>query len=555
MSRSTNQAKALIDAWFILLRYKWRFIFPLFIVSSAILAVALLLPRKYKAETIFDRRTDKILSTIMVGTEAKSYQQHKAGLKQEIAGSPALDQAIIDLKPYLSARIKMGGPQTNLAELRRDLQRKVTVQFDIASKEHERVRVTYIGKDPVISRLIVNLLVRNYIQQARVEIENGMSDAQVFFTQQVQTTRQRIDELENQKLTYEIKHTELLPDNPNGIYSMQAQLDEQIEQLKHQKQALASLITSTTQSLATTPDTIHSFTKERNPQLVEMQARLRNLQDEYRTYTIVNKMTLNHPDLVDLKNQVAQLKTQIQNTETEVITSTRYEKNPKQAELALLLNKAQTDLLGVEEELATDQNKRKLLTAKTANLFPIRSQYRKTSRQIDQLGREVTFWEDNLRRVQMAMSAESGNRGVKLSVVRPCPKLYHPASPNMVQVMICAIGLGLMAGAVSLLFAHRTDETFHDGEQLAKAVDLPLIGAISEIVSVQHRRMRNIRNMVIYPLNALAMATVLVALVSVLYLNLKRPTLYDQFKQHPVNFMQQQLDKSEPQTTEPQTAK
>jgi hypothetical protein len=142
----------------------------------------------------------------------------------------------------------------------------------------------------------------------------------------------------------------------------------------------------------------------------------------------------------------------------------------------------------------------------------------------------------------MARSAEDGNRGVQLAFIRPCGELSRPVAPNMFQILISAMGLGLISGAVSLLFAHRTDETFHDGEQLSTSLHLPLLGEVSEIVSVQHRRMRKVRNMVLYPLNAVAMTTVLVTLISVLYMNLQNTTTPDSIKNDPMEMLQQHLD-------------
>jgi hypothetical protein len=120
-------------------------------------------------------------------------------------------------------------------------------------------------------------------------------------------------------------------------------------------------------------------------------------------------------------------------------------------------------------------------------------------------------------------------------------------SPDLFQIMMATIGLSLMAGTVSLLFAHRTDETFQDGDQLAKAFDLPLIGAVSELVTTQHARMRRVRNMIVYPLNAAVMAGVLMALCGVAYLSLEKPEVYSRFRQGPVKFLTQTLTEQQQQ--------
>ncbi|MFG0247620.1 MAG: GumC family protein [Phycisphaeraceae bacterium JB051] len=544
MSRSNNQAKALVDAWFILLRYKWRFIFPLFIVSAAVLALSLLLPRKYQAEAVFDRRTDQVLASIMVGSGQKTYDQHTTSIKQELTNGLSLDKAIDDVKPFVAMMVEKGGQDVNLAELRRDMARKLQVQFEIATQEHERISVKYIGTDPVLSRLVINRLVHNYIDQAREQIAKGLEDTQNFFYDEVDRTRVKIENLENQKLTYEIKYAELLPDSPNSISMIQTQLDERVADLTRQLNIAKNQKDACEQALASTSQTINSLVKERNPELIRLETKLRDLQNEYRTAVVVNKMTDRHPQVQDLQVQIAQVKQVISNTETEVVTRKTIASNNRFDDLKLALTQAQTHYDAIEAELNQVAERRQQLDMKASELFPIRSQYRKITRQMDQLQRELQFWEENLRRVQMARSAEDGNRGVQLAFIRPCTELTRPVAPNMFQILISAMGLGLISGAISLLFAHRTDETFHDGEQLSNSLHLPLLGEVSEIVSVQHRRMRKVRNMVLYPLNAVAMTTVLVTLVSVLYMNLQNSPSNDAVQNDPMQMLQQQLNTS-----------
>jgi hypothetical protein len=151
----------------------------------------------------------------------------------------------------------------------------------------------------------------------------------------------------------------------------------------------------------------------------------------------------------------------------------------------------------------------------------------KLDREIAQLQRQLGFWEDNLRRLDMIRAAESGDRGIRLAFIQPCGPLTHPVSPQWMQVLMAAVGLGLVAGAAAVLLAHRTDVTFHRGNELASALDLPLLGSVSEILSVRQQRARRVQRLVIYPLNLTAMAAVLVFMAGMLYLNLERPELFN----------------------------
>ena len=54
----------MLEAWDALVRFKWRFVLATFGVTAVVLAGSFFLPRKYKAEGIFERRTDMVLSEI-----------------------------------------------------------------------------------------------------------------------------------------------------------------------------------------------------------------------------------------------------------------------------------------------------------------------------------------------------------------------------------------------------------------------------------------------------------------------------------------------------------
>ncbi len=541
MSRNQNQAKALIDAWFILLRYRWRFLVPTFVVTSLVLLGSLMLPRKYRGEAIFDRRTDVVLTEIMAATQLKAYDDPRASMSQQIAGGPAIDAVINEIKPYIESRRRTGGPYPDLETLRTDLNRKVIVRFDIATKDHERIRVSYTGEDPVFARLAVNLMVHNYIESARAQIDRTLSDAGTFFRHEVEQNLAQIEKLENEKLEYEIRHADLLPSNRFDLYDVQTEVEDHVAQLAQMREAAELRIKGLEESLQQTPETVQSFVKERNPELDRLHSKLADMERQYRQLVNVQKMTDRHPDLLDLRQQIVTAQQQIAALEPEIVTQKRFEKNPQRAELELLLTKAVGERESIRQQYDLAVRKLNNVNAKSADVFAVRSGYRKITRQIEQMQREVSFWEEKLRRVQMALTAETGNRGMQLEFVRPCPKLAMPVSPDLVQILITAIGLGLMAGAVSLLFAHRMDETAHDGEALAKSLDLRLLGTVSEIIGAQQRRVRWIKQVVIYPLNTAAMALALVVLVGVLYMSLKRPTLADELIQSPTQFMQKSL--------------
>ncbi len=509
-SSNPNQCKALLEVWDVLLTYRWRFMIFSLIAMAVVTFVSLMIPRKYRAHAIFERRTDQVLTEIMQRGAPTSLQNPRQSITEQLAGRPAIDAMIGSVLPLTAAERDLGPDQITGENLRRELSQKVDVNFDISTVTLDRVRVSYTGTDPRLARRIVNTLVENYLSRARPLIEGQLRQSAGFFDGEVTRYRTRIEELENQKLSFEIEHADLLPNNPNSIPTL-LRLEALTVQLKQTEVTQPSIVAS------------------RNPQLQALVKQRDDLNNQLLKYQDEYKMTDRHPDLLTLRQQIVEVEARIAETDEQVVTERRMTANPKYGELQVQLAKTRAQCEALRTQCDTMQKRIDQLEVKSANLFPVRAEYSKLMREVARVHRQLGFWEDNLRRINLALTAESGNRGTQLAFIQPCGPIFKPVSPAFVQVMMTAAAMGLMVGSIAVFFAHRTDESFNDGEQAAEALGIPLFGSISEIISAQQRRMRRLRQAVLLPLNTVALGAILAALTTVLYFTLEKPHLFQSF--------------------------
>ncbi len=519
MKHTPDQLNTIFDAWETLRRHRWRFIFPAFLVTAVVLAMGMILPRKYRAEATFERRTDMVLAEIINRGAPETYQDPRATLYEELAGQPAVDQLVKDLKPLFTQRYGYYDPQMLAAELGK----RILIKSDIASHSVDRVRVGFTTDDALLAQEVVNRLVSNYITRTRAALDDRLQQTQAFFQAEVQRARQTIEEMENRKVAFEIDHAALLPDSTDGVPSAIQQSRSMLQTAQQNLDAATLRVAALQRALSATPAQIPSVVKARNPELDRLESKLREAQTQLASMTGPLKMTERHPDVLTTQQVVADLQKRVAGTEREVVVQTNMAANPKHNELDLQLTDARAQLQAYEAQVAAIQKELDARNEESADLFPVRADYRKLSREVEQVQRQLAFWEDNLRRVSMAQTAETGNRGVQLQFIKPCGPLTLPVSPNLVQLLLAAIATGAVAGALGVFFAARADESFTDGESLANAFNLPLMGSVSEIISRQQRTMRRLRNLVIFPTSAAAMAGVLLFMISVLYANLEQP--------------------------------
>ncbi len=522
MIQKNAQQNAVLELWELLLRYRWRFILPAFAVTLGVLGMSLFLPRKYKSEAMFERTTDMVLTEMTAKGATRNFQDPRNSLVEEITGRRAVDQLIDQIQPELE-QMDLIHSELDRQILRTNIVRGSIVHWDVASGALDRVRVEYVSPHPKVAKLVVNGLIRNYIKRTQDSMDLRLKESAEFFMQEVANNRKTIDELETRLLEFEINNGDLLPESPNSVQERLSARETELQDIIAQRDAAIVRARNFKDAIAETPDTTPEKITAPNPELVRLNEKYQTLTEQLTQYTDVLKMKPAHPDVVALKQRVMELKVVIDQTDKTIVAQEQHKANPKLAELELQYTQAigEQEALTRQIEVVTEQVAK--MGDQTGNMFPVRSDYRKLNRQVDQAQRQLAFWEDNLRRVDMTLAAETGNRGIQLDFVKPGGIGAKPVSPNVAQVLMAAIGLGLMAGALSVFFAHRTDESFASGDELARTFELPLLGSVSELISRQHRKARRVRNMILYPTNAVLMAAALIAMAAILYLDLEKP--------------------------------
>jgi len=527
MAEKQDHTDTLFEIWEVLMRFRWRFMITSFVVMIAVLGLSLLLPRKYEASALFDRRTDMVMSEIMHRGAPNSFQDPRQSLVKELAGDPALDALIERIRPRLKKLGQERGEPIDVASLRADLPRKLLVEFEIASPELDRVRVRYASRDPELARVVVNELIRGYLERTRNEIDRRLRQASDFFKMQADEARDKIETIATRKLDFEIKHGDLLPDTPNNVETVKTMAEMTLENAKQKRAALQMKVEALSERLAQTPRSTPSVVRSKNPDLNRLENKLRELESKQALYTAVYKMTDAHPDLVALRQEIEATKKKIERTDKEVVSQRTLSTNPMHEELKLHLANARSDLEAQEKQVMMLEERIARLGAASADLFPVRAQYERLTRELEEARRQLEFWEDNQRRVEMTLRAESDNRGVQLTFIKPCETIRRPVSPNLAQVLLATVGLGLFSGALAVFLAQRSDASFHSAGELGEAFNLPVFGSVSEIISRQQRRMRTLKNTVIYPANAAALGCVVCVVASVLVVHLQRPWALD----------------------------
>lgn len=525
MSTRDNASTNVRDIKRIVHRYRWRFSLAFFSVALTVLAGSLFLPRTFQANAIFERRNDLVMTEIVGRGAPQSFDMLKRSLAEELRGLPAISKVVddLDLAPLPdedTPPAQRSAMRARRQALIQHIKTHLRVYFDISTNEVDRVRVVFSDQDPRRTAAVANQLVNNYIENTREEIDRMLSEAAGFFSEQADQVRKRITQLEEQRLRFEIENAELLPVDGSKVKDNLTILNDRIALLKRRHRAIEARVKRLEAERGQmAEDQPQSVVRGINPEYQHIEKRLTEYQDKLEQALVINKMTEKHPTVASLREKLSQIRAELKKTPKQIITQRVYAtSDAMRSEFDLKLAEATAERDAVHEELLVAQTQVARLQAKSTQYLPVRSAHRKLTRAIEDAQQQAAFWEDNHRRVLMAMDAELGRQGISLKFIHPSGKIQRPISPDAMQVLFAAVGLGLVVGMGVVVWTDRGDQSLHSLDQANQALSVPVMGSIDEIIGTAQRRWRSLWQRLIQPAMMTAMVLILGAAV---YLNQK----------------------------------
>jgi uncharacterized protein involved in exopolysaccharide biosynthesis len=525
-----EQAKAIYELWDVILQHRWRFVLPAFTVTAIVLFASIFLPRKYEAVAYFERRNAPELIEAIRSGASDSYIEPLQALTNDIAGSNAISQVVNDLEPRLR-KIGYISNESELRELSSNVKQQLLIRRESAGKAYIELRLQLVLDNPHVSAMILNELVERYMRNTREGLVERAKGSIAYFDALIEEHRKELEIKETALGLFEQEHAMLLPEQPYSVQSQLGEAQQQLSMLTTDLEGLDIQKRSLQEALQAEPKTLPSIVHGKNPELTRLETKLETLRDKIRDYTTTMRMTDQHPEVLALRSQETELEAKIKATQANVVTSTEEHPNPKRAELELALTSANAERNALKEQISLRRAKIDELSVMSADMLPVRAEYRKLVSAKNTSQKDVDYYQNMRRRAENYLTPETGDRGVQMEFVRRAEPVSIPVSPNLLQVIIVAGFLGISSGALSVFIAYRSDDSYRNARQVAELTTIPVLGSVSELITRQHQRMRRLRYSIVYPVNAFAMACVLLVFGTVLYLDLQRPEVLQKLKE------------------------
>lgn len=313
-----------------------------------------------------------------------------------------------------------------------------------------------------------------------------MTETLEFMNQQLAERQKDLEAAEQKRLAFEAQHPELAKGGVGLIQRMEASR-AQLRDLEADLAAAQSALASINGQLAGTPQTLPGMgpagTGGARSALAQAQAELAGLR--------ARGMTDNHPDVITLKNQIAQLR-QIAANE------------PAGGGGGGMPNPAYSSLLSIKTEREANiqalQSRRSAIQADIANMSSLNISNPEIAAEAQRIGRDYDVLKQQYDKLlqdreelRLRGQVETERSAVKFQVVDPPTTPRAPVSPNRPLLLLGVLMVGIGAGVAAAFAIGQLRNTFATTAKLERAIGLPVLGAISTTLTDIDREKRRKR--------------------------------------------------------------
>ncbi len=458
------------DVYGVFRRRRLWFIAPtgIGLVLSAVLALAL--PPEYEATATVTVEPQVIPETLAPATISAKTETRFENLKLQLLARDSLSSVITDFKLFAgdtSAR------EDQVERLRKQITLEPLPPAIVDPRkpiELNSFKISFRHRSAKTAAEVANRLARDFISanlRDRTTLAEGTME---FFDQQLQKARADLADIARQISDYKENYQGELPEqlqlNRDRLERNRIDLaatESKAEAAKDQ----VRLLTQQMQELRTA-----SATDSTDPSM-----RKRALELELNRLLSSGK-TDKHPDVVQIRAEIASLDEMIAAKADEPVAATREEiaMRDKLRDYEVEQNVQSGEIERLKADIAEYEQRIENTPRRAAELDHLESQYKNITESIRTL---------QLKQVdaEIGRTIETNNKGERFRVVESAELPTEPISPNRPVWFIAGTLLGMMLGLGLLVVREMSDQSFHSVMDLQNALGLPVLAAVPELAA------------------------------------------------------------------------
>jgi len=529
-------------------RRKKLFIFSFIIIFPSVLAIAMVLPPIYKAETTILRETQQVSEDYFRTDAGYAEERLDAATQQVMSRSNLIN--IIDqynLYPEMRAKKTMG-------EIIVEMKGAIKLQTLYAKVTNERTgrplaintafKLSYEGRNPLKIQKVTNTLASLYIELELQSRGKRAVATTTFFEDELGNLKEQIRTHEEEIRRFKEAHVGELPENYNNnirtIDRLERELDRiesRIRTLEERKMFLEGQIMTVDPLLPIKTDqgkvvinpgerlkrlylelmTMQTILSEKHPDMKRLNneireleeqvgksdgavakiKRLKDLEEEY----AMSKANLGekHPDLIRLEKEIKSLTAEVDQMLTERIKGEVSEEkpdNPTYINLKTQIFIAEAEVRNLAEDRDEIEQAIKVYRSRIENTPLIEKEYIELTRDYNGAKRKYEDISGKLMEARVAKGMQESQFSERFVIVDPAALPEIPYKPNRVAIIILgfifAIGVGIFVAVIQ----ESIDRSIKSVDELNQITGGSVFSVISFIETTKERRIRKTKRII-----------------------------------------------------------
>ena len=481
-----------IDYYFGLAKKKrWLLIIPFCLAMSAGIFLAFTLPPIYEANTMILVEPQRVPKNYVQSVVTQDIGSRISSISQQILSRTNLENIIKEFNLF-------SGPEHAelfLEDKLKNLRERININVSKGRSGHDTFSISFRGSEPNVTMRVTNTLACFFIDENLKVRESQASGTSVFLQDELMSTRKRLQKIEETLQNYRKKHRGELPEELQSnlaIFTrLQAQLIEKQKNLRETKAVLRSneqLIVEMPHTLMNDPlsTTESAFELEHgnSGQIVILKEELVNLRSKY---------TERHPDVIRLKNNIAQLEIQA-GKESESGSGMKAElpqiglqdrRKIQQNEIRRDIRQQEADIAEMINQISLYKQRIENTPKREQELFSLNRDYGNIKRSYDSLLQRKL-------EAEIAVNMEKKQQGEQFRIIDHAIAPQKPISPDMKVLFLLSIAIGLGIGGGLIYLQDLMNTSLKQPKDYETELGLTVLATIPKLVTPRAKMWRQV---------------------------------------------------------------
>jgi polysaccharide chain length determinant protein (PEP-CTERM system associated) len=470
-----NGEMSLSDVKRVLRRYWWILPITTIFLGAVGLGAALVLPKKYTSQTMVLVEQPTVGADYVKPVVTEDLNHRLASMQEQILSRTRLQPIIEKFGLYPSDRDRV-----HIDDLVDRLRGAVTIKpmAPTPGTESRQLPGFYVDvtfENPRTAQQICTEITSMILAQNAGDRQKQVKVTTDFLSQQLEEAKQSLDAQDAKLAQFKRQYLGELPEqeqtNLSILMGMNAQLEANTQALSRAQQdkTLTESLLSQQEAnwkaaqIGQNPDTAEQ-------QLNALQDQLTNLQARY---------TPEHPDVIKLKNQIAELKKQLaapkSNAPANGTSPASVRESPQIQQLRVKVRQDELNITDLTQRQSQIQEQIRLLQGRVQASPVVEQQFKELTRNYQTA---LDFYNDLLKKRQSAGVAgdlESQQQSEQFRVYDPPSLPDQPSFPKKIVFVGGGLGGGLALGLGILFLIAVSDKSLHNERDVELALKLPVL--------------------------------------------------------------------------------